>query len=191
MQKFFSFLLTGATILLSNCRTATNNHTKPSIADTVKIFPVTSFIKGQLHILDSMPVTPLRTISAGEHVDSMWLTRADIRKFATPFLTPQIDSASMQGYYSEKSFLDQTLGAYTFSFDAKNNLPDSIRLTHWDVYVNPQSNEVERIYLVKENKDSITQLTWLTGKSFTVRTIIQQTGKEPVVSEEKLTWNFD
>ncbi len=139
-----------------------------SSIDSVNIFPVTSFLKAQLKELDTMPVTPLLVVTEKGKNDSTWLKRSDIRGNALHFLSPEIDSASMHSFYKENSFLDQTINAYTFSYDPKIQLPDSIHLTHWDVYMNPQTNSIERIYMVKENdsaNQNITrQLTWLVNK---------------------------
>jgi hypothetical protein len=142
-----------------------------------------------------MPVTPLQTITENGKIDSIWLKRKDIRKNAMPFLSPVIDSATMYSLFTEKSFLDQTINAFTFSYDPKVRLPDSINLTHWDVYMNPQTNSVERIYMVKEkdekNQSIVTQLTWLVNKWYSIRTITQVPGQKAHVKEKKLTWDFD
>jgi hypothetical protein len=138
-----------------------------------------------------MPVTPLKIITDNNKIDSVWMKRQDIRGNATPFLTPVIDSATMALFFSEKSFLDQTINEFTFSYDAKKKLPDSINLTHWDVYMNPQTKDIDRIYLVKENADTTTQLTWLVNKSYSIRTIIQKPNSEAKIKEEKIIWDFD
>jgi hypothetical protein len=193
MQKFFSFSLLVFIVIFSSCHTEQKTGTVAAqkTSDTTNIFAVTSFLKGQLNRLDTLPVTPLKIISENGKTDSTWLKRADIRRNATPFLTPVIDSANMTSLFSEKSFLDQTINAYTFSYDAKVKLPDSIRLTHWDVYMNPQTNNIQRIYMVKENGDTTTQLTWLINKSYSIRTIISEPNKEAKIKEEKMIWDFD
>jgi len=197
MQKLLWAFLVTFLLLLSACHQGKNseaNFTKDS-GDSVHIFPVTSFLKGRLRVLDTMPITPLQTITENGKVDSLWMKRADIRKYAGPFLSPIIDSSTMYPFFTEKSFLDQTINAYTFSYDPKVSLPDSINLTHWDVYMNPQTNSIERIYLVKEkdenNESTTTQLTWLVDKWYSIRTITQVSGKEAHVKEEKMIWNFD
>lgn len=179
-------------ILFGRCHSpnhSMDNNSPPR--DSVHIFPVTSFLKGQLKMLDTMPVTPLKTISENGKTDSTWLKREDIRKNAGAFLSPVIDSATMFSLFTEKSFLDQTINAYTFTYDPKIKLPDSVHLVHWDVYMNPQTNDISRIYLVKENADTTTQLTWLVNKWYSIRTIIQAPGKKPVVKEEKMTWALE
>jgi hypothetical protein len=197
MQKLFSFLLLIFVLFFYACH---SNDTSQLVvvqtpADSTNIFPVTSFLKAQLKQLDTMQVTPLLMITQNEKTDSTWLKRGDIRKRATPFLSPEIDSVTMYSLFTENSFLDQTINAYTFSYDPKKKLPDSIHLIHWDVYMNPQTNSIERIYMVKK-KDSAdqnitTQLTWLVNKWYSIRTITQIAGHKAQVSGEKMIWNFD
>jgi hypothetical protein len=192
MQKIFSVSLLALAVIFGAC----HSEQKPvsveeKVSDTTNIFPVTSFLKGQLNMLDTLPFTPLKIISENGKTDSTWLKRPDIRKNASPFLTPVIDSATMMALFSEKSFLDQTINAYTFSYDPKVQLPDSIKLTHWDVYMNPQTNSIQRIYMVKQNADTTTQLTWVINKWYSIRTIIAQPNSKAKIKEEKMIWDFD
>lgn len=164
-------------------------------ADNPSVFPVTDFLKGQLLEIDSMETTPLKITIENGKTDSVWMKREDIRPAATPFLTPEIDSSTMSSFFSGKSFLDQTINAYTFTYEPKVKLPDSISLRHWDVYMSPQTNTVTRVYLVKETVDNnvktSTQLTWFSNKWFIIRTITQAPGKQPVIKEEKMIWDFE
>ena len=197
MQKLFSFLILGFSLAFSACHSARNTDvlSTETQASASSVFPVTEFLKGQLKEMDSAEITPLKVVIINGKTDSIWLKREDIRTNAVPFLTPLIDSAAMSPFFSEKSFLDQTINAYTFSYDPKMKLPDSIKLTHLDVYMNPQTNTITRIYMVKEyvenNTDITTQLTWLVDKWYSIRTITQQEGKQPDVKEVKMIWNFD
>ena len=163
--------------------------------DIQSYFPVTEFLLGQLREIDSLPVTPLKVIKNGEKTDSVWMKKEDIRPFAVPFLHPVIDSTTMHKYFGEKSFMDQTINAVTLSYDPKIELPDSIKLNHFDVYINPEKNNVQRIYMVKEQvKDADTstiQLTWKVNEWCSIRTIHQAPGKDPEVKEEIMKWGFD
>lgn len=198
MHKIFIFLF-GIVILSSACNSSTSNsqmvqeneqRSKP--ADS--FFPVTDFLQGQLNELESMPITPLRLVFHNKKTDSIWLKRENLRSYVQPFFAPLIDSASMEPYFSVKSFLDQTINAVTFTYDPKGKLPVDMELRHWDVYINPQTGNVERIYMMKEStiddKITITQLTWKTKEGCSMRTIKQEPGKEPVIQEEKIIWNF-
>lgn len=169
-----------------------------AVSDTYKdqpIFPVTEYILGQLNEIDSLPVTPLKITTEGNKIDSVWMKIKDIRPFAAPFLQPVIDSVSMQKYFSGKSFMDQTINAITLTYDPLVKLPDSIKLNHWDVYIDPQKNTVQRIYMVKEEEKGeetiTTQLTWIANKWCSIRTITQEAKMPPVVKEIKMKWDLD
>lgn len=197
MQIYLRVIIFISVLFCSACHGKEQKNIPGDISpeETISFFPVTDFLLGQLSEIDKLPVTPLKININGTKQDSIWLKREDIRKLALPFLHPVIDSASIAKYFIGKSFLDQTINAITFSYDAKTHLPDSIKLIHWDVYIDPQKNDVRRIYMVKE--DSIkaahitTQLTWMANKWFSIRTIIQPPGKEPEVKEEILKWDFN
>lgn len=165
-----------------------------SAEEKQSFFPVTQFLLGQLNEIEGMPVTPVKITSSGNKKDSIWLKKEDIRAFAAPFLRPVIDSAGMQQYFIEKSFLDQTINALTLSYDLKSTIPDSIKLNHWDVYIDPQKSTVQRIFLVKDEtvngQNITTQLTWQVNKWCSIRRIVQEPNKEAVVTEEKMKWDF-
>ncbi len=197
MQKYLRIIIYISALFFSACqgKEQKNIPKEVLVEEQVSFFPVTDFLLGQLNEIEKLPVTPLQININGNKYDSSWLKREDIRKMASPFLHPVIDSASMATYFVGKSFLDQTINAFTFSYDAKTKLPDSIKLIHWDVYVDPTKNDVQRIYMVKEEDSNIghmtTQLTWMSNKWFSVRTIDQATGKEPEVKEEIVKWDFN
>lgn len=197
MQKYFRVIIFISILFCTACQGKEQKNTpgKISSEEQISFFPVTDFLLGQLSEIEKLPVTPLKINFNGNKQDSTWLKREDIRKLASPFLQPVIDSLSMAKYFSGKSFLDQTINAFTFSYDAKTQLPDSIKLIHWDVYIDPQKNNIQRIYMVKEdhtNAGNITmQLTWKANKWFSIRTIIESKDKEPEVKEEILKWDFN
>ena len=161
----------------------------------LSVFPVTEFLKGQLKEVENSPVTPLKTTVINGHIDSTWISRDSIRIFASPFLTPVIDSASLSAFFNGDSFLDQTIHSITLSYEANNNLPQNISLRTIDIYVEPVGNTITKVYLLKENYNdplrTKVQLTWKTGEWCKIVTITQKEGVEPVIKEEKMTWAFD
>lgn len=193
MLKLYGF---GFVLLLSlySCQSkdggknkiSTTENKVPSATDTVPIFPVTDFLSGELSKIEESPVTPLLTTTQQGHSDSVWIKREDVRKLAAPFLTPVIDSASLSNDFKGTSFMDQTINAVTFTYSPKPAASHASDLSEIDVYINPQKNTVNRIYLVKDNGDSSTQLTWKPGQWFTIRTI-----SNGAVTEKKVKWNFE
>lgn len=161
----------------------------------VAVFPVTEYFQGQLNELDSMPITLLKIDITGSKTDSTWLPKKDIRNYVQPFLTPIIDSALITSYFKQRSFMDQTINAVTFTYDTpSSSLPDSINLKECDVYVDPDRNSVTRIYMLKsvpgDRRSLDSQLTWKTGKSFSIRTIVEEQGKPAVIKEQIIKWDF-
>ena len=197
MQKLFSSSILCFFLIFSGCHNGPKAvvPTVNSTGDNPSIFPVTDFLLGQLLEIDSMETTPLKITIQNGKTDSVWIKREDIRSAAAPFLSPVIDSSHMSSFFSGKSFLDQTINAYTFTYEPKVKLPDSISLRHWDLYMSPQTNTITRVYLVKEavdnNVKTTTQLTWFSNKWFSIRTITQAPGEQPVIKEEKMIWDFE
>ncbi len=197
MQKLFKAIYFLPILLVGAChnRESKQPQSVNNTQESQPFFPVTDFLLGQLNEIDSMPVTPLKIIIDNGKRDSIWLKKSDIRPFAKPFLSPLIDSISLHEFFEEESFMDQTINAVTLSYDPVKKLPDSMKLTHWDVYIDPQKGTVQRVYIVKEETANgatlTTQLTWKANKWCSIRTIEQQSKMAPGIKEEILKWEFD
>lgn len=199
MQKFFFLVI--IILVAIGCTTSTNNKT-PAIATVVNetkkdsFFPVTSFLKGQMITLDSLPVTPLHTITINHKTDSLWLKKKQLVPLLNGFLSPEIKETNLIKYFKETSFNDQTLNAITFTYDPVSLLPDTLPLRHWDIYIDPESGKILKVYLVKKFKEKeniITQqLTWKTNKWATITTLLNKpNGDTQLLKEEKFIWNFN
>jgi hypothetical protein len=193
-MKFFLSLITCILVFLS-CTNSPNPGTAQKEKEEVKkqsFFPVTAYIKGELYELKRSGINPLKYTTIKDHTDSVWLKMEDIDGAVTQFLQPEIDSVNLVSLFTEKSFLDQSIGTFTFTYDASGTLPDTMTLKHWDVYIDPETGKVKRIYMVKDISSSKTlQLTWLSGKWCKITSIItDQNGTSSVEKEEKITWDF-
>lgn len=197
-KAFFPAIL----LIATGCNTATNNNpvtaSAPLITEAKKdsFFPVTSFIKGQLLILDSLPVTPLHTTIIDNKTDSVWIKKSELITLLKDFLSPEIKETNLITLFKETSFNDQTINAITFTYDPLTTLPDSISLQHWDIYIDPESGKISKIYLVKQSKEKegiITrQLTWKTNKWASINTLVNMpNGNTALLKAEKFTWNFN
>ena len=183
-------------LVLNSC---TSNSKKTNTPEenpvAAAFFPVTSFIKGQIILLDSLPVTPMQITTIKGKSDSIWITKAVLKKLLLPFQTPVIDETSMVNYFTETKFKDQTLNAITFTYDPSQTIPDTISLRHWDVYVNPETGNVEKVYIVKTIKEQganfTQQLTWQTDKLIKITTILNTAdGNQELLKEVVFIWNF-
>lgn len=167
-----------------------------SVAKHDSFFPVTSFIKGQLLTLDSLLVTPLHTITTGSRTDSIWIKKNQLASLLNTFLSPEIKETNLTSYFKETSFKDQTINAITFTYDPFIALPDSISLRHWDIYIDPESGKISKIYLVKQVKEkgviTTQQLTWKTDKWASINTLLNKPGaNDTLLKTEKFIWNFN
>ncbi len=177
-------------LILLSCNNA--NETKTEPVEKQKFFPVTSFLKGEIYNIKKGGVNPLKYTTVNNHTDSVWLKIEEIEDAVKEFLHPEIDTANLTTFFTEKRFLDQTINAVTFTYEASAPLPDSMKLTHWDVYIDPEANTVKRIYLVKQISNStLLQLTWIANKWCKITTIVtDENGVSTVEKEEKIIWDF-
>ena len=200
MKKFYFPVI----LLFFSCNTSTTSNVAPgNISNTAveqmkkdSFFPVTSFIKGQLLTLDSLQVTPLHTTTVNGKTDSSWIKKNELACLLKDFISPEIKETNLTSYFKETSFQDQTINAITFTYDPSAVLPDSVSLRHWDVYIEPETGKVTKVYLVKQVKEkdrSITQqLTWKTDKWASINTLLDApNGNSSLIKTEKFTWNFN
>lgn len=155
-------------------------------------FPVTSYIRGQIYEIKNGGINPLRHITANNHTDSSWVKMEELEGAVKEFLTPEIDSTNMTTLFTEKNFLDQSIPAYTFTYEPAGQLPDTMKLRRWDVLIDAESGKVKRIYLVKEiNKNRTLQLTWQGNKYCKLVSIAtDDNGNSSVEREETITWDL-
>lgn len=193
IKTILILLITG--IIIPGCIQKKHSQQPPQPTTNNSFFPVTEYLLGQIKDLDSLPITPLKITTINGTIDSVWIKREQLRSFIQPFINAKIDSASLHNYFAEHSFLDETIHAFTFTYDPIVTLPDTMVIRHWDVYINPDNNKVQRIYIVKTlNKNPSTQtiqLTWKSGYYCQITTITEQDGKAPQIKEEKIIWNFN
>jgi hypothetical protein len=199
-MKMLSIFITA--VLFAGC----NNHTSTSTITPVpkiepvsslgdsatNFFPVTSYLKGELLGIKKGGITPVRKIMIAGKTDSSWIKMEELETVFAQFLFPVIDTVNLKNTFDQKIFKDETLNAFTFTYDPKNAQINTFAFTHWDVYVDPESNKVTRIYLLKkESADTVLQLTWKSGKSCKILTLKNANGKTTVEKEENIVWTFD
>jgi hypothetical protein len=155
-------------------------------------FPVTAYLKGEVFNIKKAGVNPLKYTTVNEHTDSVWLKIEELDAAVQEFLRPVIDSVNLITLFTEKSFMDQSINAVTLTYDPTGILPDSMKLKHWDVYIDPKSGNVKRIYMIKEtDKEKTLQLTWVSNQWCKITHIVtDDKGIMKIEKEEKLIWDF-
>jgi len=182
-------------LVLFSCSDPGKNEEMSAVKDTAeapKFFPVTSYLKGEIFNLKKDGINPLKYTTINDKTDSAWLKVEEMDAAFSEFLTPEIDSGRLVTLFTEKSFLDQSIGAVTLTYEPLGVLPDSMQLKRWDVYINPNTNMVQRIYMVKElNKERSLQLTWVSKHWCKITTIVTDAkGESKIEKEEKISWDF-
>ena len=192
-MKLYFLILSSA--LLCACGN-NSSEIKPTPVSKVEeessFFPVTSYLKGQLYDIKAKGVTPIKYTTINNRTDSVMVKLDSLNILCKEFLQPEIDSTNLINFFTESKFLDQTVDAFTFTYDAKKNIPDSIQLIHWDVYVEPETIKVRRVYITKKgDSNKILQLTWQSNQWFKIVTIISnKDGTSTVEKEEKISWDY-
>ena len=180
-------------LLISGCLQNKKSHLINKVnTDTEKksYFPVTSFLKGEIISIKQSGINPIKIIYKNGIPDTTWLKLEDLEREFSPFLNPVIDSNNLISWFKENAFFDQTLGTYTFMYEPYTSLPDSMTLRRYDVYLNAETNKVKRIYIEKEQGQSMQQLTWLAGKWARILMLTSKNNKEIQQEEINIIWNF-
>ena len=157
-----------------------------------KFFPLTSYLKGEIFNIKQSGINPLKYTTVNNRTDSAWLKIEELEPALQDFLTPEIDSANLISLFTEKSFMDQSIDAITLTYEPISILPDSFKLSRWDIYIDPKSNKVKRVYMVKEVAPTRTlQLTWVSNQWCKIVSIItDDKGESKIKKEEKFILDF-
>lgn len=176
-----------------SCKTKTENKVLP-VADEDSLqsfFPVTDYIKGQVEIIKSNPLNPLMIKTVAGKSDSVYVKIESLDSLFSAFTTPLIDTVNLMNNYKQSRFYDKTIDQYTLSYEAKDPNKLEEGLLSWDVYVSPENNMVNRVYLVKQlpNKNQL-QLTWESDKYCKMIEINGTKTENPIVKETNILWKF-
>lgn len=196
-----SHIFFGTIIFFASCKTNkkspgdinTINNSQIITGDTVSnFFPVTSYLRGEIFSIKIAGITPIKKTTVQKVTDSMCVKETDFETTFSVFLFPMIDTSNLKKTFTEKRFLDQTLNAFTFTYDPLNDEGNSFAFKHWDVYVDPETNKVRRIYLKKKvDTDTELLLTWQSGKWCKIITVKNIGGKATIIKEEKISWSYE
>ena len=165
--------------------TALNN--EDTSTEAPSFFPLGNFIKGQIVDIKNSGINPIKISSVNNLPDTSWINVEAFEKVFGEFYTPFIDSTSFHPYFKENKFFDQTLNAITLTYTSTGKVPDSITWQYWNIYIEPETNKITRIFMVKElDSDRTRQLTWIPGISAKAVTI---SPKGPV-DEINIKWSY-
>ena len=150
-------------------------------------FPLGNFIKGQIVDIKNSGINPIKITTINNLPDTSWINVEAFEKIFGEFYSPFIDSTSLQPFFIENKFFDQTLNAITLTYTSVGNVPDSIPWKYWNIYIEPETNKITRIFMVKSlSIDRTRQLTWIPGVSAKAVTISPNGAEDEI----NIKWSY-
>ena len=192
MIRIFSLFFVLSTLISchQNENTAIEkNETKEvdTTSEAPSFFPLGNFIKGQIVDIKNSGINPIKITTINNLPDTSWINVEAFEKIFGEFYSPFIDSTSLQPFFIENKFFDQTLNAITLTYTSVGNVPDSIPWKYWNIYIEPETNKITRIFMVKAlDLDRTRQLTWIPGVSAKAVTISPNGAEDEI----NINWSY-
>jgi hypothetical protein len=184
-----SALLICTIILMTAC---SENEPKKFEQEDKTFYPIASFIKSELDLVDSLPLAVFKYTIKDQQTDTQLIAKPDFRKIAESFISPDITAEPLKKKYTETVFMDATINTVTFSY-ATDDATAEIRKI--DVFINPETDKVKNIYVEKISRggDSavIQKMIWTAGKHFSVSTILSLKEQPGLTVQEKYVWDMN
>ncbi|MBX9784683.1 MAG: hypothetical protein K2X48_15450 [Chitinophagaceae bacterium] len=157
----------------------------------VNYIDVTSYIKGQLAYLDTVPFAFLKTtLKDSVYGDSVFITKQQLNEIAGKFLIPELEKSKFEELYNETSFMDASINTITLTYQPEDA---ALPVQRVDVYANPENGEIKKIYIIRNEVkgDSVIhqQLLWKHNKSCTLITTKRKGDAPEINISEKINWN--
>ena len=171
-----------------------NNKTETQEPAPVKkdYFSVADYIKGEINTIDSLPVGILKKTIKASKKDSAFIERQEFRALARVFTDPALEKAALEAKYAEHSFMDQTTGYYTFTYEPTASDAPYQRI---DVLVRPGEtySKVKSIYMAKSSSQNDTTINerfyWKANNSFSITKEKVYKNQTPVVDQLMVIWD--
>jgi len=178
-------------LLASSCG---NNKSEPTqnVSEEKSYFPVAEYVKGEIKIVDSLSVGIMKKIIRGSAKDSAFIERPEFHTLANAFTGPDLDKSNLEAKYAEHSFMDETTGYYTFTYQPKEADAPYQRI---DVLVKPgpTANRVRSIYLEKSSLQNDTSINerfyWKANTSFSITREKKYKDQQPIVEQLQVIWD--
>jgi hypothetical protein len=192
MIRIFSLLFVLSTLISchQNENTAIEKNESTEVDTTPEapsFFPLGNFIKGQIVDIKNSGINPIKITTINNLPDTSWINVEAFEKIFGEFYTPFIDSTYLQPFFKENKFFDQTLNAITLTYSSNGKVPDSIPWKYWNIYIEPETNKITRIFMVKTlDLDRTRQLTWIPGVSAKAVTISPNGAEDEI----NIKWSY-
>jgi hypothetical protein len=184
-----TFILIFVFLIASCTQNKSDKSTSDQSESDVSFFPVGNYLLGDIESIKHQGISPKYVHIKNGNSDSSFLQLQLIDSCLSDFITPMIDSVSLSSMVKESKFYDESMESFTLSYDVQNAYLKKTPWRKWDVYINPETQKVDRLFLVKKNSDStIVQFTWI-PKSF-AKIVLINNQNSSVVEEKTFIWNY-
>ena len=188
-MRNYTFILIFVCLISSCLQNNSEKSTAPETEINASFFPVGNYLLGDVASIKQSGISPKYVHIKNGNSDSTFLQLQQIDSCLSDFLKPMIDSVSLNSMVKETKFYDESIESFTLSYDVQKEYFEKTSWRKWDVYINPETQKVDRLFLVKNNSDStIAQLTWI-PKSF-AKIVIINNQNSSVVEEKTFIWNY-
>lgn len=189
MMNLKSVLLLSGIILLAAC--SGNNENKFEQEDK-NFYPIASFIKSELKLVDSLPLAVFKYTVINQKTDTQIVGKPEFRKIAESFISPDITVEPLKKKYKETVFMDATINSVTISY---TTVDPNAEIRKIDVFINPETDKVRNIYVEKmsnQGDSSVTRkMIWTSGKFFQVSTLYSFKNQPEQTLQEKYAWDMN
>ena len=188
-MRNYTFILIFICLIASCSQNNSEKSTSTKPESDASFFPIGNYLLGDVASIKQNGISPKYVHVKNGISDSSFLQIQNIETNLSDFLTPLIDSIGMNSWVKESKFYDQSIASFTLSYDVQKEYFEKTSWRKWDVYVEPESQKVDRIFLIKNISDStIAQLTWI-PKSY-AKIVIINNQNSSVVEEKTFIWNY-
>jgi hypothetical protein len=153
-------------------------------------FPVRDFIATDLQNAETYYTAFHKFVTKGNRIDSAWIQPEEFKKAAAEFMTNDLTKTALETNYKETSFLDQTIGTYTFTYSTTD---PELQVQRVDVLAAPGEgfDKIRSVYIEKRGgsgkQSFVRKMFWKVGSSMQV---ITTWNLEPSKTENiKIVWN--
>ena len=173
-------------ILFTACKEKKEAKQEPPIS-------VLSIIKGQLNHLDTSLYGVTKYETADNITDTAYLTRDEIRKFASPFLSlPEIADKNYYKNYTEEKVIDAQQETLSITTIAKNENAEIQKQIIVIALADVSNGKVQSIFIDRHmsSKDSTVEqkLFWELDQYFSIHNIIEKENQPEKTRFTKVAW---
>ncbi len=160
-------------------------------AEQQDFYPVLSFIRQELALLDSLPLAITRYRIQDGNADTTIVEKPEFRRIAESVADPDISRDPLRKAYTETVYMDATMNLLTMSYRPKDA---SATVQKTDVYIDPATEKVKSIYIEKKlteaNSTVLQKIIWSAGRQLQLTSVITVEGQPEKLIQERYHWGL-